>query len=83
MGNHEKALFHAKQALSILMDMIIDTEAISTKTTLGIAYHNVATEYEFLGRHGVATKLYDRGYMHCLGELGEEHNLTMSMFNCM
>jgi hypothetical protein len=66
-----------------MTEMLIDTDATATKTTLGIAYHNVAAEYEFLGRFDLATKFYDKGYVHCLNELGEDHDLTINLFNNM
>ena len=65
----------------MLTDMIIDLSALSSKTTLGIAYHNVATEYEHLKRFPMAVKYFEKGYNHCLNDLGQGHNLTIALWN--
>lgn len=74
LGDHDKALENAIQALDILSSC--REKKTNLLETLMIAYHNVGTENEHLNQRKNAIHFYKKGYDLSSKFLGLDHDLT-------
>eukprot|EP00927_Polykrikos_kofoidii_P038485 TRINITY_DN32847_c0_g1_i1.p1 TRINITY_DN32847_c0_g1~~TRINITY_DN32847_c0_g1_i1.p1 ORF type:complete len:974 (+),score=195.45 TRINITY_DN32847_c0_g1_i1:63-2984(+) len=82
LEKHEKAMQHALCALELMSKRINETGkdvAQEDYAVLAIAYHNVATEREFLQQWDQAATSFQTGYQVAKKMLGDNHPLTMTL----
>lgn len=77
MKNHDKALKTSQKALKILLNSQDKSENIFTSTV--ISYHNIANEYEKLGKKIESLEYYRLGWELAKEKLGKSHQLTLCM----
>lgn len=77
LKNHEKALKSALKAYKVLTNCPEKSENINT--SLVIAHHNIASEYEKLGKKNEALDFYKQGWELAKEKLGKFHQLTICM----
>jgi tetratricopeptide (TPR) repeat protein len=75
MGKHKLALEESQKALNLLKTV---EESENFFSTLVIAYHNVAVEYEFLKDFKVSLEFYKLACETAEKQLGTDHPLTVS-----
>ena len=78
MKQHEPALAHSQQALSLLENQMHEFNYIPT---LVIAYHNTAVEHEYLLNFRPALDYYRMAHSTSSQILGPSHSLTVSTGN--
>jgi len=91
LGRHQSALEHAQQALILLQEelskvigpMAEDSEAPKADrvAVLGIAYHNVGVEYEFLKKFDQSLQSYRKGVEVAERFLGPDHAVAVTLRN--
>ncbi|CAG9316232.1 unnamed protein product [Blepharisma stoltei] len=76
---HERALRHSLKSLYLLRNNFNENPGLASH--LGIAYHNVGVEYEFLNQMTDALDCYKKGYDLCRENIGENHEITKKLKN--
>jgi tetratricopeptide (TPR) repeat protein len=89
LGHHSAALEHAQSALIHMQDELFsDTEKpMSEKAdrvaVLGICYHNIGVEQEFLKKFTDSLNSYRKGVEVASQHLGPSHGITITLKNSM
>lgn len=79
LGSHEAALQHAQTAISLLREAQHSDCPPNTATTMIIALHSVAVEYELLCKLPKALETFRAALSLALKQLGAKHPLTESL----
>ncbi|CAK4686298.1 hypothetical protein LEN26_006853 [Aphanomyces euteiches] len=90
LGRHQGALEQAQSALILLQEELFSPNQESTMDTkldriavLGIAYHNVGVEQEFLKKLELSVHSYKKGADVTSKYLGESHGIVVTLRNSL
>ncbi|KDO25916.1 hypothetical protein SPRG_08857 [Saprolegnia parasitica CBS 223.65] len=89
LGRHQGALEHAQSALILLHEELFSTnqinldEKLDRVAVLGIAYHNVGVEQEFLKKPELSVHSYKKGADVTAQHLGETHGIVVTLRNSL
>jgi tetratricopeptide (TPR) repeat protein len=97
LGKHQSALQHAQSALIFLHEELqlggatnqgghgdhIDASKLDRVAVLGIAYHNVGVEQEFLKCWDLSLQSYKKGVEITSRYLGDSHGIVITLQNSM
>ncbi|TMW55557.1 hypothetical protein Poli38472_010439 [Pythium oligandrum] len=97
LGKHQSALQHAQSALILLHEELqlggpnnqntqndrIESAKLDRVAVLGIAYHNVGVEHEFLKCWDLSVQSYKKGVEITSRHLGESHGIVITLQNSL
>lgn len=86
LGRHQSALEHAQSALILLQEELFsqDKEPQADRVAvLGIAYHNIGVEQEFLKKYEQSITSYRKGVEVAEQYLGPKHAITETLRNSL
>ncbi|GLD96583.1 hypothetical protein PINS_up005266 [Pythium insidiosum] len=96
LGKHQSALQHAQSALILLHEELqvgggggnqqsrsLDASKLDRVAVLGIAYHNVGVEHEFLKCFDLSLQSYKKGVELTSRVLGDSHGIVITLQNSM
>ncbi|DAZ99090.1 TPA: hypothetical protein N0F65_008395 [Lagenidium giganteum] len=95
LGKHQNALEYAQSALILLHEELqvaqhgttnqhaIEGPKLDRMAVLGVAYHNVGVEQEFLKRYDLSIQSYKKGVELTSRFLGDSHGIVVTLQNSL